>query len=113
MNLMAALKTVRRTKEAVKSWVDAVRINQTDLEEMEKQGPLMDRISQRAKSIRGQVLSSFDKAESLRELIVDIGTAGMALSKHGVIRPGRHHYAPWEQSSHIHETRSGGLRSAL
>lgn len=41
----------------------------------------MGRIAQQAKSVWGQVLPSFDKAESLRELIVAIRTAGMALEK--------------------------------
>lgn len=80
-NLMAALKTLRRTKEAVKFWIDAVCINQADLEEKKMQIPLMGRIYQQAESVWGQVLPSFDKAESLRELIVAIGTAGMALEK--------------------------------
>ncbi|KAH8781122.1 heterokaryon incompatibility protein-domain-containing protein [Diaporthe sp. PMI_573] len=80
-NLMAALSTVRRPKEAVKLWVDAICINQADLEEKKTQIPLMGRIYQQAKCVYGQVLPSFDKAESLRELIVAIGTAGMALEQ--------------------------------
>lgn len=78
---MAALKTDRRTKEAVKFWVDAIGINQVDLEEKKTQFSLMGRIYQQAKSVWGRVLPSFDKAENLRELIVAIGTAGMALEK--------------------------------
>lgn len=39
-NLMAALKTVRRAKEAVKFWVDAICINQADLEEKKRNSSL-------------------------------------------------------------------------
>lgn len=80
-NLMAALKAVRRTKEAVKFWVDAICINQADLEEKKTQLPLMGRIYQQAKSVWAQVLPSFDKFDSLKELIIAIVTAGMALEK--------------------------------
>lgn len=41
----------------------------------------MGRIYQQAKSVWAQVLPSFDKIDSLKELIVAIGTAGMALEK--------------------------------
>lgn len=80
-NLMAALKTVRHPKKTKRFWVDAICINQADLEEKKTQIPLMGRIYQQAKSVWGQVLPSFDKADSLRELIVAIGTAGITLER--------------------------------
>lgn len=107
-NLMAALKTVRRTKEAVKFWIDAICINQADLEEKKMQIPLMGRIYQQAKSVWGQVLPSFDKAESLRELVVAIGTAGMALEKDLRARSTSEGQASTEVSGQVERTTSRG-----
>ncbi|KAI7781316.1 Heterokaryon incompatibility protein 6 [Diaporthe eres] len=105
---MAALKTLRRTKEAVKFWIDAICINQADLEEKKMQIPLMDRIYQQAESVWGQVLPSFDKAESLRELIVAIGTAGRALEKDLRARGTSEGQASTEASGQVEHTTSGG-----
>lgn len=107
-NLMAALKTVRRAKEAVKFWIDAICINQADLEEKKTQIPLMGRIYQQAKSVWGQVLPSFDKAESLRELIVAIGTAGVALEKDLWARGTNQGQASTEEAGQVERNTPGG-----
>ncbi|KAG8161681.1 hypothetical protein KVR01_008668 [Diaporthe batatas] len=87
-NLMAALRTIRRPRKAVRFWIDAICINQADLEEKRTQIPLMGRIYRQAKCVWGQVLPSFEETESLGELMLAIGAAGMALEKdHGA--PGR------------------------
>lgn len=107
-NLMAALKTVRRTKKAVKFWVDAICINQADLEEKKTQIPLMGRIYQQAKSVWGQVLPAFDKADSLRELIVAIGTAGMSLERDLRARGSREEQTSTRNSSQVESTTPEG-----
>lgn len=107
-NLMAALKTVRHPKKAMKFWVDAICIDQADLEEKKTQIPLMGRIYQQAKSVWGQVLPSFDKADSLTELIVAIGTAGMTLERDLRARGSNKEQASAENSSQVESTRPEG-----
>lgn len=107
-NLMAALKTVRHPKKGKKVWIDAICINQADLEEKKTQIPLMGRVYQQAKSVWGQVLPSFDKAESLRKLIVAIGTAGMALEKDLRARDRSEGPTGTEETGHMERTAPGG-----
>lgn len=112
-NLMAALKTVRRPKEAVKFWVDAICINQADLEEKKTQIPLMGRIYQQAKCVWGQVLPLFDKAESLRELIVAIGMAGRALEKDMRARDGKGEQTTTDETGQMESSATGGSTSLI
>jgi hypothetical protein len=71
-NLYNALKAMRRPNKAISLWIDAICINQNDLQEKKVQIGLMRRIYRQAQKVTAYVPQTSEDAENLGQLMQEI-----------------------------------------